>query len=111
MTATDQRAEAAPAQAVADNEPRLSLDLGLSEAEAVRAWLLKPPTDGTTALDDPVLNGALTKLGHAVDGIRASMIVRYELEQVGLSVAHLSDEQVRELARRVTEATFPGIRG
>jgi hypothetical protein len=93
-----------------DGEPLLTLDLGLQEAEAVRARLLKPAADGTTSLDDPLVNGVLARLGRAVDHLRAIVNVRRELEQVGLDVAHLSDEQVRELGRRVAEAAQPGVR-
>jgi hypothetical protein len=42
--------------------------------------------------------------------VHATVNVRRELEQVGLEVAHLSDEQVRELGRRVSDAALPGIR-
>lgn len=94
-----------------DPEPRLTLDLGLHEAEALRTWLLKPAADGTTALDDHLVNSVLVELGRAVDSVQATMNVRRELEHAGLNVAHLSDEQVRELGRRVSDAAFQGIRG
>jgi hypothetical protein len=94
-----------------DSEARITLEMPLNEAEAVRTWLLKPAADGTTSLDDPVLNGVLTKLGRAVDVVRATVNVRRELQQAGLDIAHLSDEQVRELGRRVSEAAQPSIRG
>jgi hypothetical protein len=89
-----------------DSEPRLTLDLGLRDAEALRNWLLKPASDGTTALDDPLVNSVLVELGRAVDAVQATVQVRRELEQAGLSVAHLSDEQVRELGRRVSDAAL-----
>lgn len=92
-------------------EVPLTLALTLDEAEALRAWLLKPAGDGTTSLDDPLVSRVLAELGRSVDVARATMNVRRELEQAGLSVDHLSDEQVRELGRRVTEAALPGIRG
>lgn len=88
----------------------LALELELQEAEALRAWLLKATAEGVTSLDDPLVNGALAKLGRAVDAIHATVNVRHELEQAGLAVAHLTDEQVRELGRRVSEAALPGIR-
>jgi hypothetical protein len=94
-----------------DSEASITLELPLNEAEAVRTWLLKPAADGTTSLDDPVLNGVLTKLGRAVDIVRATVNVRRELHQAGLEISHLSDEQVRELGRRVSEAALPSIRG
>ena len=88
----------------------LALDLELGEAEALRAWLLKATAEGVTSLDDPLVNGALAKLGRAVDTVHATVNVRRELEQAGLEVAHLSDDQVRELGRRVSDAALPGIR-
>jgi hypothetical protein len=94
-----------------DADARITLELPLTEAEALRTWLLKPAADGTTSLDDPVLNGILTKLGRAVDVVRATVNVRRELQQAGLEVGHLSDEQVRELGRRVADAAHAGIRG
>jgi hypothetical protein len=94
-----------------DVDARITLELPLTEAEALRTWLLKPAADGTTSLDDPVLNGILTKLGRAVDVVRATVNVRRELQQAGLEVGHLSDEQVRELGRRVADAAQAGIRG
>ncbi len=94
-----------------DADARITLELPLTEAEALRTWLLKPAADGTTSLDDPVLNGILTKLGRAVDVVRATVNVRRELQQAGLEVGHLSDEQVRELGRRVADAAHSAIRG
>ena len=91
-------------------EPRITLDLGLEEAEARRTWLRKASADGATSLDDPMVGSALGQLGRAVDGVRAVANVRLELEQAGLRVAHLSDDQVRELGRRVSEAALPGVR-
>lgn len=88
----------------------LALELELSEAEALRAWLLKATAEGVTSLDDPLVNSALAKLGRAVDAVHATVNVRHELEQAGLDVAHLTDDQVRSLGRRVSEAALPGIR-
>lgn len=93
-----------------DHEPALTLDLALSEAEALRTWLLKPAKDGTTSLDDPLVSRALAKLGTAIDTILATVNVRHELQQAGLAIEHLTDEQVRELGRRVAHAATPGIR-
>jgi hypothetical protein len=93
-----------------DEEPTISLDLDLSESEALRAWLLKPAKDGTTSLDDPLVSRALTKLGRELDAVLATVNVRHELEEAGLALDHLSDEQVRELGRRVAEAARPGMR-
>jgi hypothetical protein len=93
------------------SEPRLTLELGLEEAEGLRAWLLKASADGATSLDDPAVGGVLAELGRAVDAARAILNIRLELRQAGLEVEHLSDDQVRELGRRVCEAALPGIRG
>ena len=93
-----------------DHEPIVALELSLSEAEALRSWLLKPAHDGTTSLDDPLVSRTLSKLGLAVDTLLATVNVRRELELAGLEVAQLSDEQVCDLGRRVAEAATPGMR-
>ena len=46
-----------------NTDPTLVLELGLHECEALRTRLLKPAADGTLSLDDPLVNGVLTKLG------------------------------------------------
>ena len=91
-------------------EPNIVLDLSLQEAEALRAWLLKAGFDGSTSLDDPFVNATLTKLGRAVDVVQATENVRRELEQAGLDVGQLSDEEVRELGRRISDAAAPAMR-
>jgi hypothetical protein len=92
------------------DEPTIELDLPLSEADALRAWLLKPAQDGSTSLDDPLVSRVLAKLGQEVDAVLATVKVRRELEDAGVTVDHLSDEQMRGLARRVAEAARPGQR-
>ncbi len=92
------------------DERTLTLDLALSEAEALRTWLMKPAKDGTTSLDDPLVSRTLTKLGTAIDTILTTVNVRHELQQAGLAVEHLTDEQVSELGHRVVQAATPGIR-
>ncbi len=92
-----------------DRERALTLDLVLSEAEALRTWLLKPAKDGTTSLDDPLVSRALAKLGTAIDTVLTTVNVRHELKQAGLAVEHLTDEQVSDLGRRVAQAATPGI--
>jgi hypothetical protein len=108
MSTTDQMTDTGYQQF--DSEFPLALELDLQEAEALRAWLLKATAEGVTSLDDPLVNSALAKLGRAVDSVHATVNVRRELEQAGLEVAHLSDDQVRELGRRVSEAALPGVR-
>jgi hypothetical protein len=92
-------------------EPNISLDLRLQEAQALRAWLLKATVDGATSLDDPLVDSALTKLGRAVDVVQAIESVRRELEQAGLDVGRLSDDDVRDLGRRISDAAGPAFRG
>jgi hypothetical protein len=91
-------------------EPTIALDLPLSEAEALRSWLLKASVDGGTSLDDPLLSATLTKLGRAVDVAQATENVRRELGQAGLDVSQLSDDEVRELGRRISDAAAPAMR-
>ena len=45
-----------------NNEPRLVLDLDLTEAQALRAWLLETELNGAAATDTPVVNSALASL-------------------------------------------------
>ena len=99
----------APADGLAQ-EPTISLELGLDESEALRAWLLKPAKDGATSLDDPLVSRTLTELGREVDAVLATVNVRREFGEAGLVIDHLSDEEVRELARRVSDAARPGMR-
>lgn len=91
-------------------QPGIALELELAEAEALRAWLLKASAEGATSLDDPNVSRVLSKLGVEVDGARAAVNVRRELVEAGFSVAHLSDEQLRELGGRIAEAASPGTR-
>jgi hypothetical protein len=109
---TTDRALEQPSEGVGDvdREPTLTLDLALSEAEALRTWLLKPAKDGTTSLEDSLVSRALTQLGTAIDTVLSTVNVRRELQQAGLAVDHLSDEQVCDLGRRVAQAATPSIR-
>ncbi len=91
-------------------EPTIPIELGLAEAEALRAWLLKPAADGATSLEDPLVSRVLSRLGLEVDGARAALDVRRELVQAGLSVDHLSDDELRQLGSRIAGATLPGTR-
>lgn len=93
------------------NEPTIELDLPMSEAEALRAWLLKPAHDGSTSLDDRLVSRVLAKLGQEVDAALATVKVRRELEGAGVAVDHLSDEQMRALIYRVAEAARPATHG
>jgi hypothetical protein len=116
MSTTDTSTNGAVAQQTSepagenDHERVLTLEFALSEAEALRTWLLKPAKDGTTSLDDPLVSHALAKLGTAIDAVLTTVNVRHELQQAGVAVEHLTDEQVSELGRRVVQAATPGIR-
>ncbi len=94
-----------------NNEPRLVLDLDLTEAQALRAWLLETELNGASAADTPVVNSALAKLARAVDTAQATVNIRREFQQAGVNLAHWSDEQVLELGRRIAEAVRPILRG
>ena len=94
-----------------DPDPQIMLDMDLREAEALRAWLAKATADGASSLDDPFVSGTLGRLGRQIDAFHAIANVRRELEQAGLDVAHLTDEHVRDLSRRVSDAAAPVIRG
>jgi hypothetical protein len=93
-----------------DSEHTIGLELAIGEGEALRAWLLKPASDGSSALEDPAVSRVLTKLGHELDAALATMNVRRELEEAGIAADHLSDQQMRELARRLTAAARPSLR-
>jgi hypothetical protein len=108
QTASDAPVDAAVIDPARD--PGIALDLRLDEAEALRAWLLKPAADGTTSLDDPLVSRVLARVGAAVDAARATVSIRQELLQAGVSVDHLSDEEIRALARRIADAGSAAIR-
>jgi hypothetical protein len=91
-------------------EATVSLAFDLGEAEALRSWLLKPAADGTNSLEDPLVSRVLARLALEVDSARSAVNVRHELVQAGFAVDHLSDEQVRELGRRIADASTPGAR-
>lgn len=101
---------AATSSAEMTGDPSISIELKLDEAEALRAWLLKPASDGATSLDDPLVSRVLSRLGAEVDAARATAGIRQELQHVGVSVEHLSDEEIRILARRIAEAGSAAIR-
>lgn len=94
--------------AVAERE--IELTLNLAEANALRAWLLKPAADGSTALDDSLVNSSLKKLAGAIDKIEAVSEVRRELEEAGFDTAAMDDETVAELGRKIGQASSRGLR-
>jgi len=92
----------APEAAPADSN--ITMELTVAQAQALRAWLVKPAADGSSTLDDDVLKPVVEKLVYELDYREGVAAVRQELEQAGLQTATLSDEQVAVLARRIAEA-------
>jgi hypothetical protein len=97
-------------EAVATREEIVALDLTLQEANGLRAWLLKPASDGSTALDDVMVGTAMKKLGAAIDRIEAVANVRRELDEAGFDTADMGDEQVAELGRRIGQVSQRALR-
>ena len=98
------------AEAIAVIERSIELELSLEEANALRAWLLKPAADGSTALDDTLVNAALKKLSGAIDKIEAVGEIRRELEEAGFDTAGMEDDQVADLGRKIGQASSRAIR-
>jgi hypothetical protein len=97
-------------QALAVAEHTIELDLSLDEANALRTWLLKPAADGSTALDDSLVNATLKKLAGAIDKIEAVGEIRRELEDAGFDTNGMDDDQMAELGRRIGHASSRGLR-
>jgi hypothetical protein len=87
----------------AEGQP-IVLELSLSEAQALKARLLKEASDGSSALDDETLKPMLKSLGTSLDYIEGVAVVRRELEQAGLPTERMSDEQVAQLGRKISDA-------
>jgi hypothetical protein len=98
------------AQALAVAERTIVLELTLNEASALRAWLLKPAADGSTALDDALVNTSLKKLSSQIDKIEAVGEIRRELEEAGFDTAGMEDELVAELGRKIGQASSRALR-
>jgi hypothetical protein len=98
------------AQAVAVAERLIVLELSVEEASALRAWLLKPAADGSTALDDALVNASLKKLSSQIDKIEAVGEVRRELEEAGFDTGGMDDESVAELGRKIGQVSSRGLR-
>lgn len=93
------------AQALAVAERSIALELSLDEANALRAWLLKPSADGATALDDALVNASLKKLSAEIDKLEAVGEIRRELEEAGFDTADMDDESVAQLGRKIGQAS------
>jgi ketosteroid isomerase-like protein len=82
----------------------ITLTFSFEEAEALNRWMLKPSQDGGLAADDPVALPGVMKIRTAVEHAQAIAAVRHELEQAGIPTQHLSDQQVAQLGRRISQA-------
>jgi ketosteroid isomerase-like protein len=98
--ASDGRLQAAPAA----SGNQLTLTFSFEEAEALNRWMLKPAQDGALAADDVTVRPGLMKIRTAVEHAQAIAAVRHELEQAGVPTQHLSDQQVAQLGRRISQA-------
>jgi hypothetical protein len=113
MSTQEQTTEEAPGEVispsgVAATDPFLWIELSLSEADALYGWLMKPAQDGSTALDDPLVSRALAKVREASDSVRAAVNIRNDLRDAGLATDHLSDDELRELAQKLTQSSTRG---
>lgn len=95
---------AEPAQADATPGNQITLTFSFDEADALNRWMLKPSQDGALAADDAAVRPALMKIRTAVEQAQAIATVRHELEQAGVPTQHLSDQQVAQLGRRISQA-------
>jgi hypothetical protein len=82
----------------------LTLDLSVAEGEALKAWLLKPAADGSSAIDDEHAKSVMVKLGSQLDYISGVALVREELEHAGFDTESISNEQIAELGRRIADS-------
>lgn len=98
--AGDGRTQAAPA----GPGNQITLTFSFEEAEALNRWMLKPAQDGGLAADDQSVRPGLMKIRTAVEHAQAIAAVRHELEQAGVPTQHLSDQQVAQLGRRISQA-------
>jgi hypothetical protein len=87
----------------------IRLDLPLIEAEALHTWLLKATADGASSLDNPQVSATLAELGRAIERVHVIMNVRRELENAGLTTNHLTDDEIRELSRKLAQTHSPGV--
>ena len=88
----------------ANGEHRIALDLSLTEAQALKGWLLQVGNDGGSALDDERLKPALMQLDNALNYVEGVTTVRRELEAAGFHTESMSDEEVADLGRRISDA-------
>jgi ketosteroid isomerase-like protein len=101
---TDAAPAAAAVRPPATPAGGLTLTFTMEEADALNRWLLKPAQDGGIAGDDAAVRPGLMKIRTAVEHAQAISAVRHELEQAGVPTQHLSDQQVAQLGRRISQA-------
>jgi ketosteroid isomerase-like protein len=82
----------------------ITLTFTFEEAEALNRWMLKPSQEGGLAADDSAVRPGVMKIRTAVEHAQAISAVRHELEQAGVPTQHLSDQQVAQLGRRISQA-------
>jgi ketosteroid isomerase-like protein len=92
-----------PASALGSTS-QVTLTFTFEEAEALNRWMLKPSRHGDLPVDDPEVRPGLMKIRTAVEHAQAIAAVRHELEQAGIPTQHLSDQQVAQLGRRISQA-------
>ena len=90
--------------APASSATHITLSFSFEEAEALNRWLLRPSQEGALAADDAGVRPGLMKIRTAVEHAQAIAAVRHELEQAGVPTQHLSDQQVAQLGRRISQA-------
>ncbi len=98
--------EVLEAQPEATEEHLLTMELTVAEAQAVKAFLLKPAGDGSQALDDPDCKSAMLKLGNALDYVEGVSVVRRALEEAGFVTEGLSDDQLADLGARISDTSL-----
>ena len=105
MASVDQGNGVAEGVEFVDVDRPLTLELSFVEAQALKAWLLNSTMDGAAAIEDPGIKPVLMKLGGALDVAEAVVSVRAELERMGFQSDHLSDEEILDFGRRVTQTS------
>jgi ketosteroid isomerase-like protein len=94
----------APMPSVSPSSSHITLTFTIEEADALNRWMLRRSQEGSLAGDDPAVRPGLMKIRTAVEYAQAISEVRHELEQAGVPTQHLSDQQVAQLGRRISQA-------
>jgi ketosteroid isomerase-like protein len=94
----------APIPTASPSTNHITLTFTVEEADALNRWMLRPSSEGALAADDPLVRPGLMKIRTAVEHVQAINQVRHELEQAGVPTQHLSDQQVAQLGRRISQA-------